>query len=500
MENWARCLRELIWGWPVLGAILLAGANLSIRTGFFQITHCKFWIKNTIGNLFRGKKEGKADEKKGISSFQALTTALAGSIGTGNIVGVATALTLGGPGAIFWMWVSALLGMMTIWGETVLAVKYRVKDHSGQWAGGAMYYLERGVGSKGLAVLFSSACVLASLGMGNMAQSNSIAGALTDGFQIPPVATGAVLAVLFFILSSGGLRGTAKITEKLVPFMSLLYFAACGAVLVAFSDQIVPSLRLIVTEAFSLQAAAGGAGASVMLRAMQCGISRGIFTNEAGLGSAVMAYGGSTGDEPGKEGCWGILQVFIDTILMCTLTALCLLCTGVLESGKDGAALSTACFSALLGPFGKVFVCCAVTLFAFATMLAWNCYGQRALDYLTGGRGMALYRLAYCAACMLGCQMSLAAVWDLCDSFNGLMAIPNLVALFLLSGEIVAEKRKCLGQHPSRFSLKRTKNIQKKSRTLQTGEKAAAPAPDTPLSPNTPPRQNTLTVGPVRSR
>lgn len=454
VEDWTNLLRELLWGWPVLAGILLVGIHLSIRTGFLPFTHCIFWVKNTVGSCFSKRNGGKNSKTKRISPIQALLTALAGSIGTGNIVGVATALTLGGPGAIFWMWISAGIGMTTIWAETVLAVKYRTKGSDGRISGGPMYYLERGAGKKGLAKLYAAACVLASLGMGNMAQSNAISGALEEGFSLPPVFTGVCAAILLFIISAGGMHSAAKVSEKLVPIMAVGYVAACVAVLILFSQEILPAFRLIITEAFSTQAAVGGIGGTVMLRAMECGISRGIFTNEAGLGCSVMAYGESEGAEPGKQGCWGILQVFIDTIVMCTLSALAILVSGVLPIGKDGAALSTACFTSVFGSWGKGFVCVSITLFAFATMIAWSAYGQKALEYLAGDRFRNSYRVLFAAAAVLGCQLGLDAVWNLCDSFNGLMAIPNIAALFLLSGEIVSEKRRCF---PNKLPLKKKK-------------------------------------------
>lgn len=443
MENISQVLREILWGWPVLMGILAVGLHLSIRTGFLPFTHCIFWLKNTIGSCFSKKGHERTQKTDKISPIQALLTALAGSIGTGNIVGVATALTLGGPGAIFWMWVSAGIGMTTIWAETVLAVKYRTKGPDGLVSGGPMYYLERGARKKGLAKLYAAACVLASLGMGNMAQSNAIAGALEEGFALPPVFTGVCAAVLLFLISAGGMRSAAKVSEKLVPVMAVGYVAACIAVLFLFPEKIFPAFQLIFSQAFSTQAAVGGVGGTVMLRAMECGVSRGIFTNEAGLGCSVMAYGESSGAEPGKQGCWGILQVFIDTILMCTLSALAILVSGALSTGKDGAALSTVCFTSVFGSWGKGFVCVSITLFAFATMIAWSAYGQKALEYLVGNRFRDSYRILFAAAAVLGCQLGLDAVWNLCDSFNGLMAIPNVAALFLLSGEIFREKERC---------------------------------------------------------
>lgn len=461
MENITRILRELLWGWPVLAGILLAGIHLSIRTGFLPFTHCIFWIKNTLGSCFLKGTIVKNPKSTRISPVQALLTALAGSIGTGNIVGVATALTLGGPGAIFWMWISAGIGMTTIWAETVLAVKYRIKGPDGHVSGGPMYYLERGAGKKGLAKLYAAACVLASLGMGNMAQSNAIAGALEEGFSLPPIFTGVCAAISLFLISAGGMHSAAKVSEKLVPVMAVGYIGACMAVLLLFPQKIFPAFRLIITEAFSTQAAVGGVGGTVMLRAMECGVSRGIFTNEAGLGCSVMAYGESQGAEPGKQGCWGILQVFIDTIIMCTLSALAILVSGALSTGKDGAALSTVCFTSVFGGWGKGFVCISITLFAFATMIAWSAYGQKALEYLVGNRFCSGYRVLFAAAAVLGCQLGLNAVWNLCDSFNGLMAIPNVAALFLLSGEIVKEKQRCFSKNTRKAFIYRDNGNEK---------------------------------------
>lgn len=447
-------LHPLIWGWPILAAILLAGANFSFRSGFFQFTHCRLLFHITIGSLFRKKSK----DQNGISPFQALTTALAGSIGTGNIVGVATAITIGGAGAIFWMWVSALLGMMTIFAENVLGMKYRQKNPDGTWRGGAMYYLERGVKSKGLAVLFSIGCVLASFGMGNMAQSNSIAGALEESFGTSTLFTGIVLAVLLLIVTFGGIRRIAKVTEKLVPFMAVGYLLAAGILLYFHRHMISAALLQIVEEAFGLRQAVGGIGGAAMLNAMKTGVSRGIFTNEAGLGSSVMAHAGSTTKEPVEQGMWGILQVFLDTILMCTITALVILTSGVLSTGKEGAALSAAAFSTVFGEFGSILIAICLALFAFATLLGWSYYGECGVRYLAGGRVIPLYRIVFAFCAVIGCTMDLRLVWEICDTFNGVMAFPNLIALFLLGGEVIEEidsyleRRKKMGKAPSRSS------------------------------------------------
>lgn len=439
-------LHPLIWGWPILAAILLAGANYSFRSGFFQFTHCRLLVDITLCSLFRKKKK----QTDGISPFQALTTALAGSIGTGNIVGVATAISIGGAGAIFWMWISALFGMMTIFAETVLGMKYRQKNTDGTWRGGAMYYLEHGVRSKGLAVLFSIGCVLASFGMGNMAQSNSIAGALEESFGTSTFLTGVVLAVLLLVVTFGGIRRIASVTEKLVPFMALGYLAAAGILLFFHRHLIGAVLVQIVEEAFGLRQAVGGIGGAVMLNAMKTGVSRGIFTNEAGLGSSVMAHASSTSKEPVEQGMWGIFQVFLDTILMCTITALVILTSGTLSSGKEGAALSAAAFSTVFGDFGGILIAICLALFAFATLLGWSFYGECGVRYLLGGYAVPLYRIVFACSAVIGCTMDLRLVWDICDTFNGIMAFPNLIALFLLSGEVLEEIERYLKKHKKR--------------------------------------------------
>lgn len=429
-------LNSIVWGPAVLSLILIAGIWFSLRSGFFQFTGIRVWWDKTFRTLFRRKKT-KQKKEKGISPFQALTTALAGSIGTGNIVGVATALTLGGPGAIFWMWIAAFFGMMTVFAEIVLGVRYRVRNKRGEWAGGAMYYIERGLGCKPLAVFFAVACVLASFGMGNMTQSNSIAGALQESFSVPPGYTALIVAVGCGIIIFGGIRRVAWVTEKVVPFMALFYLAG-GILVVAVYYRTVPGvLKEIVTQAFSPAAFAGGGGGYVAARAIKYGIARGVFTNEAGLGSSSIVHSAAETEEPAEQGMWGIFQVFVDTIVVCTVTALCILCTGVLPGGKQGAALSTAAFGAVFGRFGSVFVAVSIAFFAFATLIGWSFYGERSVEYLAGERFLPAYRLLFAAASALGCAMDLKLVWEISDTFNGLMAIPNLIALLVLSGEVV---------------------------------------------------------------
>lgn len=443
-------IQPILWGWPVLICILLAGILFTVRLRFFQFTKIGLWMKLTFAGMFRRKKQSN----DGISPFQALTTALAGSIGTGNIVGVATALTLGGPGAIFWMWISALLGMMTIYAETVLGMKYRKKDKNGKWLGGAMYYIEYGLKCKPLAIVFAIACVLASFGMGNMAQANAIGGALRDSFGVNTTITGVVVALVVFIVLSGGIQRIAKVTEKVVPIMAGIYLLA-GIIVIAVHGTMLPSVfGQIFSGAFNLQSATGGISGSVMMIALRNGVSRGIFTNEAGLGSSVMAHTEADCKEPAEQGMWGIFQVFTDTIVMCTITALCILCSGAMTTGKDGGALSTAAFHTVFGVFGDGVISVSITLFAFATMLGWSHYGQCGLRYLCGDKLLIPYRILFAFFAAASCGMDLTLVWDICDTLNGFMAIPNLVAIFLLSNQVIKETKEYLSRRKEHNNLK----------------------------------------------
>ncbi|HIS68438.1 MAG TPA: sodium:alanine symporter family protein [Candidatus Gallacutalibacter stercoravium] len=453
-EHISEAINQVVWGPAMLAFLLLVGLQFSLRTGFFQFRCARLWLKMTLGKLLGTRKKVKKarlvgkdagrEEKKAISPFQAMSTALAGAIGTGNIVGVATAITLGGPGAIFWMWVAAVLGMMTVYAENLLGVKYRVRNAKGQWVGGPMYYIENGLHCKWLAVVFAVACTLATFGIGNMTQANSIAAALQETFALPPAVTGIVLAVLVGCIIFGGIGRIAKVTEKIVPFMALFYLVGGLVVIFAHVDRIPSAVQSIFQQAFSLQAAAGGVGGTVMQQAVKYGIARGVFTNEAGLGSSPIVHAAADAQEPAEQGMWGIFQVFLDTIVMCTVTALCLLTAGVWEPGKDGAAMSTAAFATVFGRMGAVFVAVSITLFAFATLISWSYYGERGLAYLAGEKPVAVYKALYAIAAAFGCAMNLRLVWSIADCFNGLMAIPNLVALLLLSGQVVAETKRYL--------------------------------------------------------
>lgn len=419
-------LADALWGWHVLVLILAAGLWFSVRTGFFQVRRVSLWMKAALGSPKEARGRGR------VSPFQALTTALAGSLGTGNILGVGVAITVGGPGSLFWMWASALLGMMTVFAENLLAARHR-------GAPGALGYIEA-VG-RPLALVYGAGCCLASLGMGNLVQANAAAAAC-QRLGAPPLAVGAVLGVLVFWVARGGLACAARLTEKLVPAMAALFFAASLGVLWVFRAELPRAVASIFQGAFSLKAGAGGTAG--MLLAMGTGVSRGVFTNEAGLGSSAFAYGEVEGRSPVELGCLGIFQVFVDTILMCTVTGLCILCA---PSAGEGAELVFSAFESALGPAGAGAAAVCTALFALATVTAWSCYGREGLFYLTKSRGGDLFALAAAAAACLGCLLPLGAVFRLGDAMNGLLALPNLAALFLLSRE-VAEAVK--GEKPGR--------------------------------------------------
>lgn len=425
--------QRVLWGWHVLSLILAGGIYFSVSTGFLQLRRLKDWL----GASLRGGKD--RPRKGGVSQFQALTAALAGSIGTGNIVGVAAAITVGGPGALFWMWASSLLGMMTVFAENLLSARHR-------GARGALGYLET-VG-KPLAALYAVGCCLSSLGMGNMAQTNACAAAL-ESFRVPAPVTGALTAVLVFFVARGGLKFAVRITEKLVPAMTLLFFLASLGVLWVFRENLPGVFHSIFEGAFSWRAGAGGAAGALL--AMKTGVSRGIFTNEAGLGSSAFAYEDVRDRSPVELGYLGIFQVFADTIVMCTVTGLCILCCR--SPMLTGAQLTFFAYESALGPAGSWAVSLCTALFALATVVSWCCYGREGLFYLTKGRGKAAYGLVSAAAAFLGCVLPVDAVLQIGDAFNGLMAVPNLLALFRCRREVREELEKEKGSAASRDTM-----------------------------------------------
>lgn len=442
-------LHDFIWGRGMLIIFLFVGILFTVRTGFFQFTKWRLWFSLTLGQVFKNRRVRSSTDEHSMSQFQAFCTALAATLGTGNITGVATALIAGGPGAIFWMWVSAIVGMMTIYAENVLGILYRYKNKSGKWVGGAMVYMERGLGCKWLAVVFACFCIMASLGMGNMTQANSMAGGLKEILHIPTVVTAVVTMAIVALVLLGGMRRIAAVTERLIPVISLFYMAGGLIVLFANLPEVPKALSLIFSEAFQMKAIGGGVLGYGMREAMKIGIARGVFSNEAGLGSSVMAHAASDIDSAPIQGMWAIVEVFIDTIVFCTTTALVILTSGVYDKqlflsniangieNVDGTTLAGRAFATVI-PGGDKFLAISMIFFAFATIIGWAYFGERTFVYLFGERAAKTYKMIYIVALFPGCVIAPGLVWEISDTFNGFMAIPNLTALLLLSGEVVA--------------------------------------------------------------
>lgn len=560
VESVNDAVNGFVWGIPMLILIISTGIFMTIRTGFFQVTKIKYWFGETLFAIFKKKSVTKTKDKKAISQFQALATALAATIGTGNIAGVATAIVIGGPGAVFWMWISAFFGMMTNFSEKVLGIYYRKKNSAGEWSGGAMYYIEEGLKNrngigkiaKPLSVLFSIFCVLASFGIGNMTQVNSISGAMKSNFNIPAIVTGIVLAVIAGLIIIGGIKRIASVTEKLVPFMALFYIIGCLIIFVSNYKQIPYVFSSIFSNAFRFDAVAGGIGGYVIMRAATMGFKRGIFSNESGLGSSVIVHSSSDVKEPVIQGMWGIFEVFFDTLVVCTLTAFVILSSpaqaktfdeamqsistevqyfqlssetkggvvkliddnytvvckvadenaaegtyyeyeaktaygqelavklvneseakdeddftfanimtvqGVQGKNADGTLMTdengnpvitsvkieevngvpivTYAFSLRFGKAAGKILAVAILLFAFSTVLGWSFYGTKALEYLFGAKAITIYKIIFIPFIVIGCTLDLSLAWDIADTLNGLMAIPNLIGVLLLSPVVV---------------------------------------------------------------
>lgn len=430
-------VNNVVWG-PIMLALLIGvGFYLSLRLGFPQFAKFGYVMKNTILGAF--KKNQHTKDSSGVSPFQAVATAMAGTIGTGSIAGLATAIVTGGPGAIFWMWVSALLGMVTKYCEIVLSLKYREKNAAGEWVGGPMYYIKNGLGMKWLAILFAVFAMLACLGTGNATQSNSIAVALESTMNVNPLITGAVLVVISAAVILGGMRRIASVNEKMVPFMAV-FFVVCATVAVILNIAKVPAaFGLIFREAFNFRAAAGGTAGYGIMTAMHYGFSRGIFSNEAGLGSAPIAHAASSTKDPVKQGLWGMFEVFFTTIIICTLSGLVVLIGGHWSGGEfKGAALSIASFNEVIPGIGGIGVTLATVFFALSTILGWAYYGEVCIGFLTNKSRTAvlIYRIIYVIFVFLGTVGELDLIWSISETMNGLMIIPNLIGVVGLFGTV----------------------------------------------------------------
>ncbi|MBQ3222185.1 MAG: sodium:alanine symporter family protein [Clostridia bacterium] len=437
-------INNIVWGWPCMILLLGVGLYLTVGSRFLQVRKFGYSMKNTIGRVL----ERKSASSGTITPFQALCTALAATVGTGNIAGVAGAIALGGPGAVFWMWISALLGMCTKYAEIVLAVHFRKRNEAGEWVGGPMHYIKNGMG-KGwgwLAALFAAFAALASFGIGNATQVGSIKDSVNSmlyGFGLVPSAAGlpvanaiigVAMAIILLLILLGGMKRLASVTERLVPFMAILYIILGLGVVIMNIEKVPGVFASIFEGAFTPAGVTGGVVGSIFI-SMKRGISRGIFSNEAGLGSAPMAHASSDTDSPVKQGLYGIFEVFADTIVICTLTALIVLCAGQnLTYGVScGAEMTISGFTATYGSWVSVFAAVAIVCFAFSTILGWGLYGSRAIEYLLGRKSVKVYTVIYCLVAVLGATVDLGLLWDIADTLNGLMAIPNLIAVAILS-------------------------------------------------------------------
>ncbi len=456
-----------VWG-PVL-LILLSGTGLylSVRMGFPQFRHFGYAMKNTIGKMFSRQKAGEGE----VTPFQAVTTALAATVGTGNIAGVTGAIVAGGPGAVFWMWLCALLGMCTKYSEVVLAVKYRERNDKGDWVGGPMYYIKNGLGKNWawLSIIFCLFGAVAAFGIGNMTQVNSIASALNGclnafgmdtaartfnlfGNEVPVTSLifGVIVAVIVGLVLFGGIKRIGSVTEKLVPIMAVIYIAFSLVVICANFQFIPRTFVLIFKGAFTPDAALGGAFGIMIMTTIQKGVGRGVFSNEAGMGSAPMAHAATSETEPVKQGLYGIFEVFMDTIVICTMTSLVLLTSycrmgdslGITWGGNGDAQLIQAAMGSIVGPkLGAIVIAAGLSLFALSTIISWSLYGSRCFEYICGTRFSTVYKVIFLVLIPVGATLKIGVVWDLADALNGLMAFPNLVALLLLSGVVTKETR-----------------------------------------------------------
>lgn len=436
-KNFVDAADSFIWG-PVM-LILLGGTGIYLTFGLRGMSITK------IGFAFRALWKGRTapDDHKGhITPFNALSTALAATIGTGNIAGVATAIYLGGPGAAFWMWMTALVGLATKYAECVLAVKYREQDELGNYVGGPMYYIKNGLGPKWmwLAWLFAFFGTFAAFGIGNAVQANSVAQAANDHFGVPLWLSGVVMVAFTAVVIIGGITRLGEVSGKLVPFMAIAYTAGSLIIIIANIDQLPAALSLIISDAFTGTAAAGGFAGSTMWLAMRYGVARGVFSNEAGLGTAPIAHAAVRTNDPVMQGCVGMLGTFIDTIIVCSMTALVIVMTGVWNSGQTSASLSTLAFNTGLPwmGFGRIVVVVGLLLFAYTTILGWSYYGERCAQYIFGLWVIKPYRVLWIIVVFVGAYYKehLELLWNISDALNGLMAIPNLIALLLLSGTV----------------------------------------------------------------
>lgn len=443
-----RIINDFVWGPVMLVLLVGTGVYLTFRTGWIQVRWFGYIMKNTVGSLFTKKQ---AKDGSNLTPFQAVTTALAGTVGTGNIAGVTGAIFVGGPGAVFWMWVSAFFGMCTKYSEIVLAMKFRNTDANGVHKGGPMYYIENGLGRswKWLAIVFAILGGLASFGIGNIAQSSEIASAMNGLFGIPPLVAGIILTVIVAVVVIGGVKRIGQVTSLLVPFMAIFYIIAGILVIILRVTDIPAAFGIIFSGAFSFKAVEGAIFGVAIMKAMQNGFARGVFSNEAGLGSAPIAHAASSTEDPCEQAIWGVFEVFIDTIVICTITSLSVILSGVLDAGTVDAfggkgSAAVAAFNAILpGTLGGTVIQISLLFFALSTILSWSYYGERCWGYLSRDNKtvVMIYKVIFVLFCIVGATGSGTLMWNISDTLNGAMAIPNLIALLALSGVVAKNTR-----------------------------------------------------------
>ncbi len=439
-----KALRDFIWGFPLIVLLVGTGIFLTMILKGLQLRGLLYSLK-----LAFIKRKEDDQEKGDISHFQALMTALAATVGTGNIAGVATAIAAGGPGALFWMWITGLFGMATKYSEAVLAIKYREVDEFGTMSGGPMYYISKGLGWKWLGVLFAIFASIAAFGIGNMVQSNSVADAVNTSFGIPHWVTGILLATLTAMVVLGGIKSIARVTQYLVPFMIVIYIAGASLILLLKVSAIPKVFALILKSAFTPTAAIGGFLGATVMQTVRMGVARGVFSNESGLGSAPIAAAAAKTPNPVKQALVSMTQTFIDTLVICTMTGLVLLLSGLWNSGRTGAELTALSFDrSLPGGLGEFIVTMGLIFFAYSTILGWCYYGEKSIEYLFSERAVRPYRLFFVIFVAVGTFLKLETVWTVADLMNGLMAFPNLVGLIGLSSIIAAETNKYFYKKP----------------------------------------------------
>ncbi len=444
LNSAATAINDLVWGPAMLTAILGSGLFLMLSLKFMPLLN----IKRGFLEIWNGRSKGDANIGE-ISPFAALMTSLAATVGTGNIAGVATAIALGGPGALFWMWCTALVGMATKYCEVVLAVHFREKNSLNHFVGGPMYAIKNGLSRQWawLGVCFAVFGGLASFGIGNMVQVNSMAAGLEVSFAVPAWVSGLCIMALIGLVILGGIQRIGAVAQTLVPFMCVAYILATLFVLISHYQDIPAAFILIIDSAFNGHAAVGGFAGAAMIAALRFGVARGVFSNEAGLGSAGIAQAAGTSDEPVESGLIGMMGTFIDTLIICTMTGLAIICSGVWSSGLTGAALSSAAFESALPGSGHYLVTTALVVFAFTTIIGWSYYGERCWEFLFGARAILPYRLLWVAMVPLGAVTQLDTVWLLADTLNGLMALPNIISLLLLSPVVIKLTKTYFAKH-----------------------------------------------------